>query len=254
MSYFLSRVLVSYSTNFIVSLLPVKCSLLHLAMGQIPIVSFDFSHYLSVVIFNANFTPCFLLIEYFLFLQSIKSRIVWGGAASYEENKFEILNEINRGNIIAVIDKNLKENVCIENGDNNNNNNNDINNNERIRNIDNIIRHKNISKLTIESANKKLFNGWSEESCARLRATLENILSHNSSYSSFWILYVNLECFLCRYLEAKKVFFRAVNSVGYCKNIWTLVYGPLRPIFTVKELEEMKDVIVEDKSIFLRSA
>ena len=226
-------------------------------MGQIPIVSFDYSHYLSVVILNANFTPCFLLIEYFLFLQSIKSRIVWGGAASYEENKFEILNEINRGNIIAVIDKNLKENVCIENGDNNNNNNNNdnINNNdERIRNIDNIIRHKNISKSTIESANKKLFNGWSEESCARLRATLENILSHNSSYSSFWILYVNLECFLCRYLEAKKVFFRAVNSVGYCKNIWTLVYGPLRPIFTVKELEEMKDVIVEDKNIFLRSA
>ena len=192
---------------------------------------------------------------------------MWGGAATYEENKFEILNEINRGNTISIMDQNLKEKLCINNYDNNNddyiNNKNDNDNDDKnngirkIRNIDDK-NHKNtnrsnIVKSTINSANKNLFYGWSEESCARLRATLENILSHNSSYSSFWILYVNLECFLHRFVEAKKVFFRAVNSVGYCKNVWTLVYGPLRPVFTVKELEEMKDVIVEDKNIFLRS-
>ena len=63
------------------------------------------------------------------------------------------------------------------------------------------------------------FQGWTDESCDRLRALLEEILSSNSSYAVFWNLYIHLECSSNRFLEGKKVFFRAINSVGYCKRI-----------------------------------
>ena len=96
------------------------------------------------------------------------------------------------------------------------------------------------------------FDGWSEESCDRLRALLETILSSNPSFSSFWILYVHLECFLSRFLEAKKVFFRAINVVGFSKNVWILIFGVLRPAFTEREIDDLKNVIIEDKNIFLR--
>jgi hypothetical protein len=146
-----------------------------------------------------------------------------------------------RGNKIAEMTKNLNNNVRLK------------------------IISENVKSVRIENGNNSsskltpiilslpiTFDGWSEESCDRLRALLETVLSSNPSFSSFWILYIHLECFLSRFLEAKKVFFRAINVVGFCKNIWILLFGVLRPAFTEREIEDLKNVIIEDKNIFLR--
>ena len=98
------------------------------------------------------------------------------------------------------------------------------------------------------------FSGWNDESCFRLRALLERVLSLHQSHSLFWILYVHLECFSMRYLEGKKVFFRAINSVGFCKNVWLLLFGPLGLAFTEEELNDLKSVMIEEKNLLWRSS
>ena len=184
----------------------------------------------------------------------------WSGALNYEEARSNILNEIERGNRQAVMNKNLFGN---ENTDDNNNSkfyndNSNYNNNygEKSRvnrnnnNGENII--DNIRINYNPSFQQITFHGWNEESCDRLRAVLESILSINPSHPVLWILYVHLECFFSRFLEGKKVFFRAINAVGFCKNIWILIFRVLRPGFTEKEINDLKNVMTEEKNVLFR--
>lgn len=189
------------------------------------------------------------------------SRVCWGDAVNYEEARYIIFNEIERGNKLAIMNKNLFDyeiadnNSSINNNNNSNNsNNNDIqkgiidNNNDRnkFKNSDDNIR------INYNPSQPIAFHGWTEESCDRLRAVLESILSINPSHPVLWILYVHLECSFLRFLEGKKILFRAINAVGFCKNIWNLIYGILRPAFTIKEINDLKNVMIEEKNIMFR--
>ena len=147
-----------------------------------------------------------------------------------------------RGNKIAKLTKNLNNNIGL-------NKNSENAKTVKIENGNNITN----KIMPIVLSLPITFDGWNEESCDRLRALLETILSSNPSFSSFWILYIHLECFFSRILEAKKVFFRAINVVGFCKNVWILIFRVLRPAFTEREIEDLRNVMIEDKNIFLRT-
>lgn len=155
------------------------------------------------------------------------------------------------------MNKNLFDYENIDNIKNNNNNNFNGNDNEKRR-----IKRNHHTKGDNSDDNIRVnydpsfqpvsFHGWNEESCDRLRAVLESTLSINPSHPVLWILYVHLECFFSRFLEGKKVFFRAINAVGFCKNIWILIFRVLRPAFTEKEINDLKNVMTEEKNILFR--
>jgi hypothetical protein len=181
--------------------------------------------------------------------------VCWAGALNYEEARSNILNEIERGNRLAVMNRNLFD----ENTDNsnnnysNNNNNNDSEKNRIIRNNNNGENSSEVIRINYNPSFQPItFHGWNEESCDRLRAVLESILPINPSHPVLWILYVHLECSFSRFLEGKKVFFRAINAVGFCKNIWILIFRVLRPAFTEKEINDLKNVMIEEKNILFR--
>ena len=201
----------------------------------------------------------------------LSSRVCWGDTLNYEEARYIIFNEIERGNRLAVMNKNLFDNEKAGNNSNINsnknnginfNNSNDTNNscNNDIRKgiiKNNDDRNKNTNsydniRLNYNPSQPIAFHGWTEESCDRLRAVLESILSINPSHPVLWILYVHLECSFLRFLEGKKILFRSINAVGFCKNIWNLMYGILRPAFTLKEINDLKNVMIEEKNILFR--
>jgi hypothetical protein len=181
---------------------------------------------------------------------------------------FEIMNEIQRINMLVnmtydgVIDNdNQDNNNGIKNGDNDGKNDNDDNDYDGNGNNNN----NGIYKYCNKSINNDedmiindnynydiMFRGWTEEHCDRLRALLETILISDSKYSIIWILYIHLECYIKNYGNSKKLFFRAVNVLGYCKPLWVLLYGPLRNIFTINELNNLKIIIEEEKNIYMR--
>lgn len=171
------------------------------------------------------------------------------------------------------MNKNLFDNeIAYNNYNNNNNNYANINNNSNDNNSSNNSKSNDVSNGVIDNNNDRnkyknsddnirlnynpsqpiAFHGWTEESCDRLRAVLESILSFNPSHPVLWILYVHLECSFSRFLEGKKILFRAINAVGFCKNIWNLIYGILRPAFTIKEINDLKNVMIEEKNIMFR--
>ena len=197
--------------------------------------------------------------SYFCFVfKLISTRVCWSGALNYEEARSNILNEIERGNRLAVMNRNLFD---YENSDTNNNNynknnhynNNDIGKNRINRKNNNGENGSDDIRINYNPSFQPItFHGWNEESCDRLRAVLESILSINPTHPALWILYVHLECFFSRFLEGKKVFFRAINAVGFCKNIWILIFRVLRPAFTEKEIYDLKNVMTEEKNIMFR--
>ena len=183
-------------------------------------------------------------------IQGLSNRPLWTGGATILESTFEVRAELQRGAMLAEIDKHLKE---------------DINymrsslSPSPLPSTSFNFQNKNRSgghhfdyfKL---STSLIFFSGWNDESCFRLRALLERVLSLHQSHSLFWILYVHLECFSMRFLEGKKVFFRAINSVGFCKNVWLLLFGPLGLAFTEEELNDLKSVMIEEKNLLWRSS
>ena len=187
-----------------------------------------------------------------IIIQGLCNRPLWTGGATILESTFEVRAELQRGKMLAEIDKNLKEDInymcsslplspsSLPSTSFN------FQNKNRTEG-----HHFDDFKL---STSQIFFNGWNDESCSRMRALLERVLSLHPSHSLFWILYVHLECFSMRFLEGKKVFFRAINSVGFCKNVWMLLFGPLGLAFTEEELENLKSVMIEEKNLLWRSS
>lgn len=160
---------------------------------------------------------------------------------------------------IAGNNSNINDNKNYKNGFYNSNDTNDSYNNDNrkvaIKNDNGRNKYQNSDdniRLNYNPSQSIAFHGWTEESCDRLRAVLESILSINPSHPVLWILYVHLECSSLRFLEGKKILFRAINAVGFCKNIWNLMYGILRPAFTIKEINDLKNVMIEEKNILFR--
>jgi hypothetical protein len=147
-----------------------------------------------------------------------------------------VMCEVQRGGKVAEMDRHLRSYNTIEG-----------NNNDSDNNINNINKNNNIFPFPIS------FYGWNEESLERLRALLEIIVTTDYYYPFFWILYILLECERQQPENGKKIFFRAVNVVGYSRELWLLALGPLRVVFSEKEIRSLLVVMGEEKNLMLRT-
>ena len=208
-----------------------------------------------------------------LFHQGLSNRPLWTGGATILECTCEVRTELMRGSMLAEIDYHLKEDINYSSSSSHSSSLSSSSLSSRSSSSSSFTSLPSSSPLCLLSktqtdnrttgqrtfmnrkkltSSPQLFDGWNDESCGRLRALLERVLSLHSSYSLFWILYVHLECFSLRYLEGKKVFFRAINAVGFCKNVWVLLFGPLRPAFSETEIKNLKNVMIEEKNLLWR--
>lgn len=87
---------------------------------------------------------------------------------------------------------------------------------------------------------------WSDDSAQYVRTFLEATLSKHTLSTQMpvlWVFYIHLETSRGRFNEAKRLFFRAVSVCGWCQNLYTLCWGPLKQGFTESELTSLSTMM-----------
>eukprot|EP01034_Spumella_vulgaris_P023195 gene23195-29390_t len=169
------------------------------------------------------------------------SRVVWGGGLSHTERLFELQMEMHRADKAAQQEQFLydytgdktKQSVDSDG-------------------LDSFKSHCDYLSLDCFTAGAL----WSVESYERVRRLLESTLSVVESPQThgsfvFWRCYVQLEVARRHFEEGKKVLYRAVSSCAYCRDLYLEAVGPLRCVFTDKELASILQVM-EDKEVHMR--
>ena len=86
-----------------------------------------------------------------------------------------------------------------------------------------------------------LFANWSHESIEHLRKTIENLLVIEvaKQIPVVWLLYLTLEISIGNYKDARHIYYRALQSTSWSKDIWLFLYCLNRySVFTDKEIDE----------------
>ena len=110
-----------------------------------------------------------------------------------------------------------------------------------------VSREKSIFQITMPTgALEDLFN--------RMRSILEASFQDPRlrGLPALWRFYIAIEVFHARYVQAKRIFFRAVQACAWVKDLWLLALGPLRRCFDGRELRGMLDAM-EEKKLHLRT-
>jgi len=119
-----------------------------------------------------------------------------------------------------------------------------------------VLVHKLVTKIWSIESNEKLlrsngvdpalFATWSDGSIEELRNLIKNTLQNEAAKQipMIWLLYLTLEIGSGSYEDARHVYYRALQSVAWSKDIWLFLYCLNRyNIFTEKEIDEFMSIM-----------